>query len=219
LRDEGLLLSGERALAQRPAIPVRLVSLSIMLWGVLFFVTLFSIGLVVSKPGFWLSFAAGYWAASAALSAASTYAVGRVLAEYYAGALLLAEEYVPGLQPSCKEPRVYDAAADVAQAVAGFEQLSSLWALSAASLGLLGLYNGVLLYYLVRLGTRGLGGIGYSVSHDAPRTAALAALSVAGLGLGLFLVAHHVSRLLGEVETGIRALVEEAEATWMPSVD
>lgn len=208
-----------QGLGQRLELPIKLVSFTIMLWGILFFVTLFSIGLVLSEPGFWLSFAASYWVASAALSATSTYVVGRTLAEYYADALLLAEEYVPQLQPSCKEPRVYDAAADVAQAVAGFEQLSALWALSAASFGLLGLYNGILLYYLVRLGTRGLQGIGYSVSQDAPRTAGLAALSIASLGLGLFLVAYYVTRLLRDVETGIRNLVEEAETTWIPSVD
>lgn len=202
-----------------PGLEPGLVSAAVAAWGLLFFVSLFSLGLFLSDPGSWLGFAARYWLAAAVLSGASTFAVGRLLAEYYSEALLVAEEYAPGLQPSCKEPRVYDAAADVAQAVAGLEQLSSLWPLAAASFGLLGLYSGVLLYYLVRLATRGLRDLGYSVSDEAPATGSIAALAVATLGIGLLVEAYYVSRILSDTVTSVRSLVEEAETTWIPSVD
>ena len=205
--------------ARVPRLEPGLVSAAVAAWGLLFFVSLFSLGLFLSDPSSWLGFAARYWFAAAALSGASTFAVGRLLADYYSEALVVAEEYAPELQPSCKEPRVYDSAADVAQAVAGLEQLSSLWPLAAASFGLLGLYSGVLLYYLVRLATKGLRGLGYSISEEAPATRSMAALAVISLGVGLLVEAYYVSRILGDTVTSVRSLVEEAETTWMPSVD
>jgi hypothetical protein len=191
-----------------------LTAVAITAWGLIFFASLFSIGLLLSDLNTWLPFVARYWLAAAGLSAASTYAVGRLLAEHYSLVLRVLEDNEPRLLLRCPEPKAYDSVAKMAQVVAGFEQLSSLWLFSAASLGLFNIYSIVYTYFLVKLGNRAIEEITEKrACYTAPRVALVSALLVASLGLLSVVPGYFVNKLLANSYNVVAMYMSERNAS------